>query len=326
MKITLVGENNRIIRAGENHTFTGTETYEDVMNLCQEIYEDANIKGLRIGQLKSKNIPTFGQDTLRTFMTKKHIAPSRAKVYVIQDETAVNPRPVSKKRKLEDEQEMEAGNMQDEQGYDQEMAAGNMPDEQHYEQEMAAGDAVNNDEEDLGPVNQSKQLDTISIIDFKDIRKGKRIDKGGCAKVYEGDWKGTRVALKERHFATVGDAERVKSLITEEIALLATIRHPNVLPFYGITKDEGMFAVKMITELMETDLGKHIYGKRKAMSFSTKVFVAKEIVKGIEHLHNRKVVHGDIKPPNILVSNDGKSVKVCDFGLSRVKERESNPS
>ena len=153
---------------------------------------------------------------------------------------------------------------------------------------MAAGDVANNDEEDLGPLNQPKQLDTISIIDFKDIRKGKQISKGGCAEVYEGDWKGTRVALKETHFATVEDAERVDSLITEEIALHATMRHPNVLPFYGITKDnEGMLAVKMITELMETDLGKHIYGKKKAMSFSTKLFVAKKIVKGIEHLHNR---------------------------------------
>ena len=186
---------------------------------------------------------------------------------------------------------------------------------------MAAGDVANNDEEDLGPVNQPKQLDTISIIDFKDIRKGKRIGKGGCAEVYEGDWKGTRVALKETHFATVEDAERVDSLITEEIALHATIRHPNVLSFYGITKDNGgMPSVIMITELMDTDLGKRIYGKRKAISFATKVFIAKEIVKGIEHLHNRKVVHGDIKPQNILMSNDGKSVKVCDFGLSRVKE------
>ena len=44
-------------------------------------------------------------------------------------------------------------------------------------------------------------------------------------------------------------------------------------------------------------------------------------VSGLWYLHERNIVHGDVKPANILVNADLTEVKVCDFGISRIKTR-----
>ena len=42
-------------------------------------------------------------------------------------------------------------------------------------------------------------------------------------------------------------------------------------------------------------------------------------MRGIEYLHDKKIVHGDVKPSNVLTSKEETDVKVCDFGMARVK-------
>lgn len=49
-------------------------------------------------------------------------------------------------------------------------------------------------------------------------------------------------------------------------------------------------------------------------------FFAFEIAKGLAYLHQQQVVHGDIKPANILLNRARSIVKLCDIGVSRVKQ------
>lgn len=56
-------------------------------------------------------------------------------------------------------------------------------------------------------------------------------------------------------------------------------------------------------------------------SLNTKIFILMEIMKALNGLHSFGIIHGDIKPPNILLSDQcPPTVRVCDFGLSRIKE------
>ncbi len=43
-----------------------------------------------------------------------------------------------------------------------------------------------------------------------------------------------------------------------------------------------------------------------------------QILCGVDWMHMNNIVHRDLKPQNILVSRDGKSIKIADFGLSRM--------
>lgn len=61
-------------------------------------------------------------------------------------------------------------------------------------------------------------------------------------------------------------------------------------------------------------------------SYSEKVakFLFKELMNGIEMLHSRGVVHRDLKPHNILVSKDGKHLKITDFNVAKFCSDYSN--
>ena len=52
----------------------------------------------------------------------------------------------------------------------------------------------------------------------------------------------------------------------------------------------------------------------------------RQIVKGVQHLHQHRIVHRDIKPANILVSADGNELKLADFGLCRFVKNERGES
>ena len=103
----------------------------------------------------------------------------------------------------------------------------------------------------------------------------------------------------------------------DEVSAHAKLRRPNVLLLYGISETDE--EVTVVSKLMQTTLQKIISTKATKPSSDQALTLAKDIVSNIDHLH-ANVVHGDIKPTNVLASDDLKTVKVCDFDLSRLKQ------
>src|SRR5688572_26378769 len=68
-------------------------------------------------------------------------------------------------------------------------------------------------------------------------------------------------------------------------------------------------------ELLDTDLGKKIKDI-KSDDWKLKLDIARKIMWGLRDIHQMKICHSDLKPSNILVSNDFNSVKIVDFGMS----------
>lgn len=102
-----------------------------------------------------------------------------------------------------------------------------------------------------------------------------------------------------------------KNLNKLEIYIMETLIHPNItnLIYYEQTK-KGL--TKIIFEKAIYDLNKYIKNL-KPKSEKKKEF-SLDIVKGLQFLHDKKIIHGDIKPENILIYNN--LAKISDFGLS----------
>ena len=141
------------------------------------------------------------------------------------------------------------------------------------------------------------------------------IGSGGMADVYKAR------SLEEDSFVAIkilrqeynDDESFVRRFIAEAQAT-ASISHPNIVNVYDAGEDQGWHYIVM--ELCEgTTLKRYIrrYGR---LSVRETVDFSKKIAMGIQAAHRKGIVHRDIKPQNILVSESGE-VKVADFGIAR---------
>ncbi len=141
------------------------------------------------------------------------------------------------------------------------------------------------------------------------------IGSGGMAEVYrarclEDDRDVAVKVLKEEYNE---DESFLKRFIAEAQATKG-LSHPNIVNVYDAGDDQGYHFIVM--ELCEgTTLKRYIrrYGR---LSIRETVDYSKQIARGIQAAHSKGIVHRDIKPQNILVSDSGK-IKVADFGIAR---------
>ncbi|XP_021618651.1 E3 ubiquitin-protein ligase UPL5 [Manihot esculenta] len=104
--------------------------------------------------------------------------------------------------------------------------------------------------------------------------------------------------------------------IQQEVNLLCQLRHPNIVKYYGTEEDKS--GVYIFLELVSTGSLRQVYKSFK-LKDSQVSYYTNQILEGLKYLHERKVVHRDIKCANILVDEKG-CVKITDFGLAKVTE------
>ncbi|KAG6007788.1 hypothetical protein E4U21_005507 [Claviceps maximensis] len=104
--------------------------------------------------------------------------------------------------------------------------------------------------------------------------------------------------------------------LQQEIAILMSVSHPNVLCLKDTFNERER--VYIVLELAsEGELFNYIVMKQKLSEQETrKLFL--QLFEGIKYLHGRNIVHRDIKPENILLTDKNLSVKLADFGLSKI--------
>ncbi len=143
--------------------------------------------------------------------------------------------------------------------------------------------------------------------------------EGGLSNVYSAvdiD-SGRKVALKVFRNTGFEDA-LIEESFRRETAALSSLRHPNIVEWYdsGQAADTAEYYIAL--EWIPQDL--HSYCEHQVLDtwdafFST---IGAGILEGIAFAHSRGVVHRDIKPTNVLITNDGIP-KVCDFGISKLR-------
>ncbi|XP_057717898.1 probable serine/threonine-protein kinase SIS8 [Arachis stenosperma] len=154
-------------------------------------------------------------------------------------------------------------------------------------------------------------------IQWEDLSVGERIGIGSYGEVYRADCNGTEVAVKkflDQDFS--GDA---LAQFKSEVEIMLRLRHPNVVLFMGAITRSPHFSI--LTEFLPRgSLYRLLHRPNVRIDEKRRLRMALDVAKGMNYLHtsNPPIVHRDLKSPNLLVDKHWV-VKVCDFGLSRMK-------
>lgn len=145
--------------------------------------------------------------------------------------------------------------------------------------------------------------------------KGDLLGRGSFGSVYEGIADdGFFFAVKEVSLLDQGEEGRQSIYqLEQEIALLSQFEHENIVQYYGTDKDDSKLYIFL--ELVTKGSLLSLYQKYNLRDSQVSAYT-RQILHGLKYLHDRNVVHRDIKCANILVDANG-SVKLADFGLAK---------
>ena len=145
-------------------------------------------------------------------------------------------------------------------------------------------------------------LDTIATGDFGTVYRARDRDLG------------REVAVKQIHPQFLNN-ERQLARYWQEAQLLATLQHPHIVTIYDIVRPRGW----LILELMRGNLQQSAKGEPLDLDFLRRAMIG--CLGALDFLHRNGVIHGDVKPTNMLVDAQGR-VKLGDFGLARRASNE----
>jgi len=142
-----------------------------------------------------------------------------------------------------------------------------------------------------------------------------KLGGGGMAEVYKGldtllDRQVTIKILREQY---ASDEEFAKEF-RKEAQAVARLSHPNIVSIYDVgIEGETQY---LVMEYVEGINLKEYISENAPLSQGELVSISVQICDALDHAHSNQIVHRDIKPHNILITNTGK-VKVTDFGIAR---------
>ncbi len=148
------------------------------------------------------------------------------------------------------------------------------------------------------------------------------IARGGMAMVYRAhDLLLNRyVALKILYPELSVDPNFVERFRREAQAA-ANLSHPNIVPIFDWGEDDGTYFIVM--ELIEGTSLAELLRDSRTLSPAKSAQVCAQVASALSYAHRQGVVHRDVKPGNILLTNDGQ-VKVTDFGIAQAISTEDN--
>lgn len=147
-----------------------------------------------------------------------------------------------------------------------------------------------------------------------------QIGTGGCGQVFKAcdNRLGRTVAIK---FLREEGVREFLDLLEAEARALASVNHPNVATLFELEREENTASI--IMEFVPGKTLRQILDQGQ-LPASQVIDLALQIAAALAAVHERGVIHGDLKPSNVIVTDQGL-VKVLDFGLARHMRDEASP-
>lgn len=160
-----------------------------------------------------------------------------------------------------------------------------------------------------GRLDRGAEIGRYRIID--------ELGRGGMAVVYRATQPGLEreVALKVLRTSDMTPAQHIERFLREGQAA-ARLSHPNVIPVFDVGEADGVYFLAM--EFVRGDtLDARVRGG--GLHWKQAVAWVRDIARGLHYAHAQGVVHRDVKPANVMITESGVP-RVADFGLARLDD------
>lgn len=139
------------------------------------------------------------------------------------------------------------------------------------------------------------------------------LNRSGHNTIYRAAKDGRWFVLKGLRDDIVGDHERNRYLLEREYELMRSLQSPFVVQVWGMENDPVVGLCIAMEYVEGQTLDKWL---QTQPSRADRKQILNELLEAVAYLHSRLIVHGDLKPANILISHSGQHVKLLDLGLS----------
>ena len=177
--------------------------------------------------------------------------------------------------------------------------------------------------------SETTMPDSIFHIDYDSLEitadKSTELGRGSFGVVLKGKWSGVNVAVKKLHLDKLTKKE--KESFRKEIVILANLgMHPNLVKMYGYCVNPPCIIMELVQRgslsyLLHYCEDPEVEAKMTDGRIKKNIIIG--VVNGMRQLHASQIVHGDLKPQNVLVTTDYVA-KITDFGLSRLRGKTSS--
>ncbi|KAL9368028.1 hypothetical protein Peur_039227 [Populus x canadensis] len=176
----------------------------------------------------------------------------------------------------------------------------------------------------LGITEELPELAEFSLSDLQtatcNFSESFKLGQGGCGQVYKGEMLGRTVAIKRLHPNNM----QGQSEFQKEVQVLGKLQHPHLVTLLGACPE----AWSLVYEYLPNgSLQDRLFQKNNIAPLTWKIRtrIVAEISSALCFLHSskpEKIVHGDLKPQNILLNSE-LSCKICEFGICRLVTEDS---
>ena len=152
------------------------------------------------------------------------------------------------------------------------------------------------------------------LAEFQKVRK---IGEGTYGEVYEAldtANNNCRVAMKKLHIENKDEGIPITAL--REMCILKHLHHENVVDLIEIIQDVDK--IVLIFEYADMDLKMYVDKEKGIKDIKIIQQFTLQILKGLYYCNINRIIHRDLKPQNLLLISSEMTLKLCDFGLSRM--------
>lgn len=160
-----------------------------------------------------------------------------------------------------------------------------------------------------------------------------KLAQGGMAEVFLAKALGVegfeKILVIKRLLPKLAFSEKLTTMFIDEAKISVSLNHPNIVQVFDFGKEEGYYylAMEYVEGISLYELLLRSQSKSRPLPFGLAAFIIIEVAKGLDYAHRKcdpfgnplKIIHRDISPQNILISNEGM-VKIVDFGIAKARD------